>query len=165
MWYLSSCKFGQFSSNSGKTNIHRRFVKCKILQSTIFFEDTPSCISFQKLFIAMIPCGILSTFMGQDIWKNCKISTYNFSTNNSSTKCQNTKQMFLCLKRHEISPLTSTVRRYLIFRLFDAFLFTKVTWPSFVFSWTLVWVPDFRWDARHDSCSIHELWIHYVGSI
>ena len=55
--------------------------------------------------------------------------------------------------------------RFLIFRLFDAFLFTKVTWPSFVFSWTLVWLPDFRWDARHDSCSIHGLWTHYVDSI
>ena len=41
--------------------------------------------------------------------------------------------MFLCLKRHEISPFNSTIRRDLIFLLFEGCIFTKVTWRSFGF--------------------------------
>ena len=84
---------------------------------------------------------------GGNIWKDklrYKKGLYNFSTNNSSAKDQNTKQMFVCLKIHEMSPYASTVCRDLISLLFEACLFTKVTWPSFVFPWTLVWLPDFR---------------------
>ena len=45
--------------------------------------------------------------------------------------------MFICLRRHDISFITSTFRRDLIFLQFEARLFTKVTWRSFVCS-TLV---------------------------
>ena len=55
--------------------------------------------------------------------------------------------MFLCLKRHETSLFTCTVHRDLIFLLFEACLFAE---PLCV-SRTLVWLPDFSYDARHDT--------------